>query len=282
MADFDYTDLLPLGADDTEYRLITAEGVRTVEAAGRTFLEVEPEALRQLTEAAIHDISHFLRPSHLAQLRKILDDPESSGNDRFVALDLLKNASISAGGVLPMCQDTGTAIVMGKRGRHVLTDGRRRREHVSRGVYDAYTRLNLRYSQMAPLTMWEEKNTGTQPPGPDRALRRGPARPPGRVQVALHGQGRRLGQQVVPVPGDQGRAQREADAGLPGGEDPLARHRRLPAVPPGRRRRRHVRGVRAEDGQVRQRPLPRLACPPRARRPGTASATWSWRPRSSS
>ncbi|GAA4522730.1 MULTISPECIES: fumarate hydratase [Nonomuraea] len=163
MADFDYTDLLPLGADDTEYRLITSEGVRTVEAAGRTFLEVDPEALRQLTEAAIHDISHFLRPSHLAQLRKIVDDPESSGNDRFVALDLLKNASISAGGVLPMCQDTGTAIVMGKRGRHVLTDGRDA-EAISRGVYDAYTKLNLRYSQMTPLTMWDEKNTGSNLP----------------------------------------------------------------------------------------------------------------------
>ncbi len=163
MAEFDYTDLLPLGADETTYRLITSEGVRKVEAAGRTFLEVEPEVLRLLTETAIHDISHFLRPSHLAQLRKIVDDPESSGNDRFVALDLLKNASISAGGVLPMCQDTGTAIVMGKRGRHVLTDGRDA-EHVSRGVYDAYTRLNLRYSQMAPLTMWEEKNTGSNLP----------------------------------------------------------------------------------------------------------------------
>lgn len=163
MPEFDYTDLLPLGADETEYRLITTEGVRKVEAAGRTFLEVDPEALRLLTETAIHDISHFLRSSHLAQLRKIVDDPESSGNDRFVALDLLKNASISAGGVLPMCQDTGTAIVMGKRGRHVLTDGSDA-EHISRGVYDAYTKLNLRYSQMAPLTMWEEKNTGSNLP----------------------------------------------------------------------------------------------------------------------
>jgi len=163
MPEFDYTDLLPLGPDETEYRLITAEGVRRVEAAGRTFLEVEPEALRLLTETAIHDISHYLRASHLAQLRKIIDDPEASGNDRFVALDLLKNASIAAGGILPLCQDTGTAIVMGKRGRHVLTDGRDA-EHVSRGVYDAYTRLNLRYSQMAPLTMWEEKNTGNNLP----------------------------------------------------------------------------------------------------------------------
>jgi fumarate hydratase, class I len=163
MPEFDYTDLLPLGPDETEYRLISTEGVRVVEAAGRRFLEVEPEALRLLTETAIHDISHYLRSSHLAQLRKIIDDPESSGNDRFVALDLLKNASISAGGVLPMCQDTGTAIVMGKRGRHVLTDGADA-EHISRGVYDAYTRLNLRYSQMAPITMWEERNTGSNLP----------------------------------------------------------------------------------------------------------------------
>ncbi|GII93168.1 fumarate hydratase [Sinosporangium siamense] len=163
MPEFDYTDLLPTGPDETEYRLVTSEGVRIVEAAGRRFLEVDPEALRLLTETAIHDISHFLRSSHLAQLRKIIDDPEASGNDRFVALDLLKNASISAGGVLPMCQDTGTAIVMGKRGRHVLTDGRDA-EHISQGVYDAYTRLNLRYSQMAPLTMWEEKNTGNNLP----------------------------------------------------------------------------------------------------------------------
>jgi fumarate hydratase class I len=164
MPEFAYTDLLPLGKDtETEYRLLTTEGVSTVEAAGRTFLQVEPEALRLLTETALRDISHLLRPAHLAQLRKILDDPEASPNDRFVALDLLKNAGIASGGVLPMCQDTGTAIVMGKRGQNVLTDGRDE-AHISRGVYDAYTRLNLRYSQMAPVTMWEEKNTGTNLP----------------------------------------------------------------------------------------------------------------------
>ena len=163
MPEFAYTDLLPLGSDETEYRLLTTEGVSTFEAAGRTFLQVEPEALRLLTETAMHDISHLLRPAHLAQLRRILDDPEASPNDRFVALDLLKNAGIASGGVLPMCQDTGTAIVMGKRGQHVLTDGRDD-EHLARGVYDAYTKLNLRYSQMAPLTMWEEKNTGNNLP----------------------------------------------------------------------------------------------------------------------
>jgi fumarate hydratase class I len=161
--EFRYSDLLPLGADDTEYRLLTTQGVHTVEAAGRTFLEVDPEALRLLTEQAMHDIAHYLRPAHLAQLRSITDDPQASPNDRFVALDLLRNANIAAGGVLPMCQDTGTAIVSAKRGRHVLTDGRDA-EHVSRGVYDAYTRLNLRYSQLAPLSMWEEKNTGSNLP----------------------------------------------------------------------------------------------------------------------
>ena len=162
-ADFRYSDLLPTGRDDTPYRLLGTEGVSTFEANGRTFLQVDPSALRLLTSEAMHDIAHYLRPAHLAQLRKIIDDPEASGNDRFVALDLLKNVNISAGGVLPMCQDTGTAIVMGKKSEGVLTgadDG----EWISKGVYDAYTKLNLRYSQLAPLTMWEEKNTGTNLP----------------------------------------------------------------------------------------------------------------------
>ncbi|GAA5026635.1 fumarate hydratase [Terrabacter aeriphilus] len=164
MADFAYEDLLPIGADETPYRLLTTEGVRAVDGpGGRTFLEVDPEALRLLTETAMHDIAHYLRPGHLQQLRNILDDEEASNNDKFVALDLLKNANIAAGGVLPMCQDTGTAIVMGKRGQHVLTEGTDERA-ISEGVYDAYTRLNLRYSQMAPLTTWDEKNTGSNLP----------------------------------------------------------------------------------------------------------------------
>jgi fumarate hydratase class I len=163
MPEFAFTELLPQGPDETEYRLLTTDGISEFSAGDRTFLQVEPEVLRLLTETAIHDISHLLRPAHLAQLRRILDDPESSPNDRFVALDLLKNANIAAAGVLPMCQDTGTAIVMGKRGQHVLTDGDDER-HIARGVYDAYTRLNLRYSQLAPLTMWEEKNTGSNLP----------------------------------------------------------------------------------------------------------------------
>ncbi len=168
MADFAYSDLLPgagsNGAPETPWRLLTTEGVEEVEGpGGRTFLSVAPEALRLLTETAMHDIAHYLRPGHLAQLARILADPEASNNDKFVALDLLKNVNISAGGVLPMCQDTGTAIVVGKRGQHVLTDGHDE-EAISRGVYDAYTRLNLRYSQMAPVTMWEEQNTGSNLP----------------------------------------------------------------------------------------------------------------------
>ncbi|MFJ8042860.1 fumarate hydratase [Kitasatospora sp. NPDC096147] len=161
--EFAYSDLLPLGADPTPYRKLTSEGVSVVEAAGRRFLQVEPEALRLLTAEAMHDISHFLRPDHLAQLRRILDDPEASPNDRFVALDLLKNVNISAGGILPMCQDTGTAIVMGKRGQNVLTSGGDE-SAIAQGVFDAYTKLNLRYSQMAPVTMWDEKNTGNNLP----------------------------------------------------------------------------------------------------------------------
>ncbi|MFF3767801.1 fumarate hydratase [Streptomyces sp. NPDC001922] len=163
MPEFAYTDLLPLGEDTTPYRLVTSEGVSTFEADGRTFLKVEPAALRTLAAEAMKDISHYLRPAHLAQLRRILDDPEASANDKFVALDLLKNANIAAAGVLPMCQDTGTAIVMGKRGQNVLTSGGDE-EALSRGIYDAYTELNLRYSQMAPLTMWDEKNTGSNLP----------------------------------------------------------------------------------------------------------------------
>lgn len=164
MPDFTYSDLLPIGADDTEYRLLTTEGVETVEGPdGRTFLKVAPEALELLAETAMHDIAHYLRPAHLQQLRNILDDPEASANDKFVALDLMKNANIAAGGVLPMCQDTGTAIIMGKRGQQVLTEGTDELP-LSKGVYDAYTKLNLRYSMNAPITMWEEKNTGNNLP----------------------------------------------------------------------------------------------------------------------
>jgi fumarate hydratase class I len=163
MPEFRFSELLPTGPDETTYRLVTTDGVGVVEAAGRRFLEVAPPALTRLAYEAMHDIAHYLRPAHLQQLRNILDDPEASPNDRFVALDLLKNANVAAGGVLPMCQDTGTAIVMGKKTEGVLTGGGDE-EALALGIYDAYTRLNLRYSQLAPLTMWEEQNTGTNLP----------------------------------------------------------------------------------------------------------------------
>jgi len=163
MPEFMPTELLPLGADTTEYRQLTGEGVTTRQAFGREFIEVAPELLTLLAREGMRDIAHLLRPGHLRQLRAILDDPEASPNDRYVARDLLQNACIAAGGVLPMCQDTGTAIIMGKRGGGVLTDGRDE-EHLARGVYDAYTQLNLRYSQLAPLTMWDERNTGSNLP----------------------------------------------------------------------------------------------------------------------
>ena len=161
--EFSYQDLLPIGPDKTEYRLISNEGVSTFTADGRQFLKVSKDAISNLTQVALHDISHYLRSEHLEQLANILKDPEASANDRFVATDLLKNANISAGGILPMCQDTGTAIVMGKKGQQVLTE-EKDEISISRGVYDAFTKLNLRYSQLAPVTTWEEKNTGNNLP----------------------------------------------------------------------------------------------------------------------
>ena len=163
MSDFVHQTLLPLGADDTTYRRLTTDGVSTFEAGGSTFLRVEPEMLTLLTREAMRDIAHLLRPGHLAQLATILDDPEASPNDRFVALELLQNACIAAGGVLPSCQDTGTAIVKGKKGQYVVTGGGDE-EALARGIFETYRDHHLRYSQLAPLTMWEEINTKTNLP----------------------------------------------------------------------------------------------------------------------
>ncbi len=160
---YKHTPLFPLGADTTPYKKITAEGVRIEKVLGRDMLVVSREALRALSEAAFGDINHYLRPGHLKQLRSILDDKEASDNDKFVAFDFLKNANIAAGGVLPMCQDTGTAIIMGKKGCNVITDGDDEAA-LSEGARDAYLRRNLRYSQVAPLSMYEEKNTANNMP----------------------------------------------------------------------------------------------------------------------
>ena len=160
---FLYSPMFPLGPTQTPWKKLAIAGVRTVTCDGQTVLRIAPEALSELAVQAFHEVSHLLRPTHLAQLRKILDDPEASGNDRFVALDLLKNANIAAGGVLPMCQDTGTAIVFGKKGQRVWVDGDEE-EALSWGVHRTYTETNLRYSQMAPLSMFEEVNTGNNLP----------------------------------------------------------------------------------------------------------------------
>lgn len=160
---FCHQPLFELAADTTPYRLLTRDHVSTLDVAGRSILQVAPEALRLLTFAAIRDISHLFRPSHLAQLRSILEDPEASANDRFVALQLLKNANVSAGMVLPSCQDTGTAIVIGKKGQYVWTEGDDE-EALSAGVHRTFTETNLRYSQLAPLSMYEERNTGDNLP----------------------------------------------------------------------------------------------------------------------
>ena len=163
MAEFKHQTIFPTGEDPTPYRKISDEGVEVVDFNGQKVVKVSPEAISNLTDQAFRDCSHLLRPGHLAQLRKILDDPEASANDKFVAYDFLKNANISAAGVLPMCQDTGTAIVMGKKGQNVWT-GFDDEEAIARGIHKTYTETNLRYSQVAPIDMFEEKNTGTNLP----------------------------------------------------------------------------------------------------------------------
>ena len=164
MAEFAYTELLPKAPDTTtEYRLLTKDYVSSIVLGDRQFLQVDPEALRLLTSEAMRDISHLLRPGHLAQLASILDDPEASANDRFVATELLRNANIAAGGVLPSCQDTGTAVVVGHKGERVLTDADDE-QAIARGVFDTFQTSNLRYSQLAPLSMFEERNTGNNLP----------------------------------------------------------------------------------------------------------------------
>src|SRR5947207_6556760 len=158
-----HTPLFPLGKDTTTYRKLSGAGVRVEKILGREVLVVSHEAMRALSEAAFTDINHLLRPTHLASLKSIVEDPEASDNDKFVAFDFLKNANIAAGGVLPMCQDTGTAIIMGKKGRLVFTEGDDEAA-LAEGARDAYLKRNLRYSQLAPLSMFEEKNTASNMP----------------------------------------------------------------------------------------------------------------------
>jgi fumarate hydratase class I len=164
MPEFHFQEMFPLGPEDVPYRCLTTDHVASGSFAGETVVTVAPDALTLLAAEAFHDVSHLLRPSHLRQLRAILDDPEASSNDKFVALDMLKNANIAAGGVLPMCQDTGTALVFAKKGQRVWTEGGDDEPALARGIFKTYIETNLRYSQVAPLDMYEERNTGTNLP----------------------------------------------------------------------------------------------------------------------
>ena len=257
MTDFFYQPIFELDHDDTPWRKLTSDGVSTVEVDGREMLRVEPETLRALSREAMDDVSHLLRPGHLAQLRRILDDPEASENDRFVALELLINANIAAGRELPSCQDTGTAIVMGHRGDRVLTHGDDA-EWLAHGIHDAYRQRNLRYSQMAPLDMFQEKNTGSNLPAQIEIY----SDPGEEYELLFRGQGWGLGQQDVPVPGDQGAAQpRGLVAGLLRREDPLSRYLRLPAVSPRPGGRRYLGRIHSQDGEAGERSLPRFGLP---------------------
>ncbi len=238
-------------------------------------LRIAPEALSELAFQAFRDVSHLLRPGHLAQLRAILDDPEASANDRFVALDLLKNANIAAGGVLPMCQDTGTALVFGKKGQRVWVDGDEE-EALSYGVHRTYTETNLRYSQMAPLSMFEEVNTGNNlpvqfdimaAPGEDHA---------DELHLMFVAKGGGSANKSFLFQETRAILSPARLVAYPRNQDQDARHVGLPAVPPGDRHRRHLGRAHVEDGEARLHPLAGRAADRRVRAPGTRSAIWRW------
>ena len=276
-APFAYSPLLPIGADRTDYRLVTDGGVDVVDGpGGRRFLTVEPAVLTQLTAEAMHDIAHYLRPAHLTQLRSIIDDPAS------VAERPVRRARPAA-----QRQHRGRRRAADVPGhRHRDRDGQARPARADRrpgrggdrpGRLPGVHPVEPAVFAARPTVHVGREEHRHQPAGADRAVRRGSGRPPGRVQVPVHGQGRRLGQQVVPVPGDQGAAESDADDGVPGREAAPDRHGRLPAVPSGDRHRRHQRRVRAEDREARQRQVPGRAADGRARWRRTASATSNWR-----
>ena len=234
-------------------------------------MKVEPEVLTLLTQEAMRDIAHLLRPGHLQQLRNILDDPESSANDRFVALDLLKNAGIAAGGVLPMCQDTGTAIVKGKRGQYVFTGGGDE-EAIARGIYETYRISHLRYSQLAPLTMWEEVDTGTNLPAEIKIA----AVDGDTYKLLFMAKGGGSANKSYLFQETKAVLNEESLLGFLDAKIRSLGHRRLPAVPPRRRRRWYVGGAGRGDGQAGDHPLPGQRCPRPATSWAGGSGTTSW------
>ena len=254
MADFHYQPIFELGPDQTPYRKLTSDGVSTMRVDGGEMLKVEPEVLREVARVAFDDVAHLLRPGHLAQLRTIIDDPEASQNDKFVALELLRNANIAAGRVLPGCQDTGTAIVMGHKGERVLTFGD---DHVplSQGIFDAYDQRNLRYSQMAPLDMYTEKNTGSNLPAQIEIY----AEPGDEYELLFIAKGGGSANKSFLLPGDEGAAQPGVAPALRRGEAQDHRHRRVPALSPRAGRRRHLRRVHAQDAEAGDHQVPRPA-----------------------
>ena len=255
-----FTELLPLGPDDTPYRLVTTEGVSTFDSPAGTFVRVELDAITKLTAEAMHDIAHFLRPAHLQQLRNVLDDPEASDNDRFVALDLLKNATIAAGGVLPMCQDTGTAIVKAKKGQYVFTGGGDEAA-IAKGVQDTYLTLQPALQPDGAAHDVRRAQHRHQPAGGDQDRQRRRRH----VLVPVHRQGRRQRQQVVPVPGDQGAAQRGDAAALAVRQD--ADHS---APRPARRTTSPSSSAARRPSSPSRRPSsPRPTTSTRCRRPGS-------------
>ena len=241
--------MFPLAADTTPWRKLPIEGVRTITVEGKTVLRIAPEALSELAVRAFHDVSHLLRPAHLASLRAILDDPEASSNDRFVALDLLKNANIAAGGVLPMCQDTGTAIVFGKKGQRVWVDGDEE-EALSWGVHRTYTETNLRYSQMAPLSMFEEVNTGNNLPVQFDIMAAPGEHHADEFHLMFVAKGGGSANKTFLFQETRAILSPAAAGEVPRNQDEDAGDLGLPAVSSGDRHRRHLGRTDAEDGEA--------------------------------
>ena len=235
--------------------------MRVEKVLGKDMLVVSREALRSLSEAAFGDINHYLRPGHLKQLRNILDDTEASDNDKFVAFDFLKNANIAAGGVLPMCQDTGTAIIMGKKGFNVISDGDDEAA-LSEGARDAYLRRNLRYSQVAPLSMYEEKNTANNMPAQCEIYAEGDDA----YKFMFMAKGGGSANKSFSVSGHAVGAHQRPPAGVPEGEGADVGHRGVSAVSSGDRDRRHFGRAVHEDREARVGALSRCAADPRIAR----------------
>ena len=231
--------LFPLGKATTPYRKISTEGLRVERVLGEEVLVVPREALRALAEAASTDINHLLRPAHLASLKHIVEDPEASDNDKFVAYDFLKNANIAAGGVLPMCQDTGTAIIMGKKGRLVWTDGSDEAA-LAEGARDAYLKRNLRYSQLAPLSMFEEKNTRSNMPAQVELYAEGAGDADAPTSFCSSPRAAARPNKAFLFQATPSILSRRRLLALPERESADARHRRLPALSLGYRHRRHL------------------------------------------